>query len=186
MNQLPKLKQQFRFLAIIGALLIALELINLFTMRSLSSLGIMPRFVPGWWHIFTAPFVHGSPTHLVANLVPLMLFMWLTLQWGKRTFGWVTVTVFLVSGICVWMFGRSAYHIGASGIVYGYFGFLLLAGFMPRRIPYIIISVLVAIVYGGLIIGILPSNGFVSYEYHFFGFVAGLFSAWKWGATKTV
>ncbi len=186
MNQLPKLKQQARFLVIIGAVLVVIEIINLLTMRSLGTLGIMPRFIPGWWHIFTAPFIHGSPTHLITNLVPLMLFMWLTLQWGKRTFGWVTLTVFLLSGLCVWLFGRSAFHVGASGIVYGYFGFLLLAGFMTRRIPYIIISVLVAILYGGLLMGILPGKDFVSYEYHLFGFIAGLLAAWKWGAKQTV
>ncbi|AXR07307.1 rhomboid family intramembrane serine protease [Salinimonas sediminis] len=186
MNQLPRLKQQLRFLACIAAVLIILEIINLLTASGLNGLGILPRFVPGWWHIFTAPWVHGSPTHLATNLVPLMLFMWLTLQWGNKTFGWVTVTIFLLSGIGVWLLGRSAVHIGASGIVYGYFGFLLLAGFKTRKIPYIIISVLVAILYGGLLIGILPGKGFVSYEYHLFGFLAGLLAAWKWGATKTV
>lgn len=186
MSPMPKLKDQFRLIAIVAAALIIVEIINLITLRSLNDLGILPRFLPSLWHILTAPWVHQTPAHLIANLLPLLLFVWLTLQWGNKTFFQVTVSVMLIAGLAVWLFGRSAVHLGASGMVYGYFGFLLLAGFKTKKIPYMIISVLVAIVYGGLIVGVLPGRDFVSYEYHLFGFLTGLAAAWRWGATRTV
>ena len=186
MSQLPRLRSQFRLIAIVGAVLILLEIINLITLNSLISLGLEPRSLPSLWNIITAPWVHQTPAHLIANLLPLLLFIWLTLQWGNKTFVKVTLTVFVIAGLGVWLFGRSAIHLGASGMVYGYFGFLLWAGFKTKKIPYMIISVLVAIVYGGLILGVLPGREFVSYEYHLFGFLAGLLAAWRWGATSTV
>ncbi|WP_137166322.1 rhomboid family intramembrane serine protease [Salinimonas lutimaris] len=184
MSHTPPLKQQLRFLGSLALVLIVIEVINFFTAHSLNNLGVLPRFTPGIWHIFTAPFLHGSPSHLFANLVPLLVFMWLTWQWGTRIFTKTTLTIFILSGLGVWLFGRSAMHIGASGIVYGYLGFLLLAGFKTRRVPYMIMSVLVAVVYGGMLFGLLPTDRFVSYEYHLFGFLAGLLAAWRWGAGK--
>ncbi|WP_075610331.1 rhomboid family intramembrane serine protease [Alteromonas pelagimontana] len=178
---MPLLKTQLRFLASVAAILIAIEIVNLLTGNSLNRFGVIPRS----WHyigqIFTAPFLHGSPTHLAANLMPLLLFMWLTLQWGQKRFFYITLSIFVIGGLGVWLFGRSAIHIGASGMVYGYFGFLLLGGFRSKKIPYMIISVLVAILYGGMLIGVLPSRGFVSFEYHLFGFIGGLIAAWAWG-----
>jgi len=80
----------------------------------------------------------------------------------------------------VWLFGRGAIHIGASGMVYGYFGFLVLAGFKSKKIKYLVISVLVAALYGGMLVGILPTSKFISFEYHLFGFIGGLIAAWYW------
>ena len=180
MKQTSTLKQQLRFLAILAGLLIVIEVFNLFSGNSLNQFGIIPRALPYLPFIFTAPFLHGSPGHLFANLLPLLLFIWLTMQWGNRTFWLTTLTLFLIGGLGVWLFGRSAIHIGASGMVYGYFGFLLLAGFRSKQIPYLIISVLVAIIYGGMLFGILPTKAFISFEYHLFGFIGGLIAAWAW------
>ncbi|MEC7692442.1 MAG: rhomboid family intramembrane serine protease [Pseudomonadota bacterium] len=177
---MPQLKKQLRFLAIIAGVLILIEALNLLTGNSLNQFGIIPRALPYLPYIFTAPFLHGSVSHLITNLVPLMLFMWLTMQWGNRTFWLTTLTILLTGGLGVWIFGRSAIHIGASGMVYGYFGFLLLAGFMSRKVPYLVISVLVAIMYGGMLFGILPTKAFISFEYHLFGFIGGLIAARAW------
>lgn len=177
---MPQLKKQLRFLAIIAGVLILIEALNLLTGNSLNQFGVIPRALPYLPYIFTAPFLHGSASHLITNLVPLMLFMWLTMQWGNRTFWLTTLTILLTGGLGVWIFGRSAIHIGASGMVYGYFGFLLLAGFMSRKVPYLVISVLVAITYGGMLFGILPTKAFISFEYHLFGFIGGLIAARAW------
>ena len=174
------LKRQFRFIAIVALVLIVLEAINVLTANSLNIFGVIPRELHSLPFIFTAPFLHGSPSHLITNLVPLLLFMWLIMQWGNKTFWLTTLTVFLVGGLGVWLFGRSAIHIGASGIVYGYFGFLLLAGFRSKQIHYLVISVLVALLYGGMLFGIFPTKAFVSFEYHLFGFIGGLIAAWYW------
>ncbi|MBU2979184.1 rhomboid family intramembrane serine protease [Alteromonas sp. C1M14] len=177
---MSQFKNQIKLLAAIAGLLIIIEVINVLTANSLNQFGVLPRALPYLPYIFTAPLLHGSVGHLTANLVPLLLFMWLSLQWGNRTFWLTTLTICIIGGLGVWLFGRSAMHIGASGMVYGYFGFLLLAGFRTRRAPYIVISVLVAILYGGMLFGILPTRAFVSFEYHFFGFVGGLIAAWAW------
>ncbi|RDV29431.1 rhomboid family intramembrane serine protease [Alteromonas aestuariivivens] len=181
MNQTPTLKKQLRFLTTVAMLLIGVEFINLLSVNSLNHFGLVPRDVSSLPFLFTAPFVHGTPQHLIANLIPLLLFMWLALQWGTRTFWLVTLSVCLIGGLGVWCFGRSAVHIGASGMVYGFFGFLLIAGFRSRKIPYIVISVLVALLYGGLLGGLLPTREFISFEYHIFGFIGGIIAAWAWG-----
>jgi membrane associated rhomboid family serine protease len=171
---------QIRVLLTLGALLIVIEVANLLTGNALNQFGVVPRTLSTLPYIFTAPFLHGTPTHLMANLVPLLLFMWLTMQWGKRTFLIATLSALLIGGLGVWLFGRSATHIGASGMVYGYFGFLVLAGFRSNKVRYLLISLVVAALYGGMLVGVLPTSKFISFEYHLFGFIGGLFVAWHW------
>lgn len=181
MSQFPELKKQLRFLAAIATMLLIVQLINSFTGNALNHYGVLPRETQFLANIFFAPWLHGTPAHLLTNLLPLLLFIWLTLQWGNRRFIYITLTICLIGGFGVWLFGRSAIHIGASGMVYGYFGFLLLGGFRSGKIPFMIISVLVTILYGGMLFGLLPSQAFVSFEYHLFGFIGGLIAAWTWG-----
>ena len=164
------LSVQLRVLLTLGALLILIEIINVFTANALNQFGVIPRSLSHLPYIFSAPFLHGSPSHL----------MWLTMQWGTRTFVITTLSALMVGGLGVWLFGRGAIHIGASGMVYGYFGFLVLAGFKSKKIKYLVISVLVAALYGGMLVGILPTSKFISFEYHLFGFIGGLIAAWYW------
>ncbi|MEW9798948.1 rhomboid family intramembrane serine protease [Alteromonas sp. CYL-A6] len=178
------LKQQATTLTVVAVLLIVCEILNIFTGNALNQFGVLPRHLFSLWHVVTAPFLHASPTHLMMNLLPLLLFMWLTMQWGRRIFILTTLCVMLMGGLGVWTFGRSAMHIGASGMVYGYFGFLLLGGFVSRRLVYLLISLLVIALYGGMVFGVLPGKQFISFEYHLFGFAAGLFSAWTWARRR--
>ncbi len=171
---------QIRILLTLGALLIVIEAANLLSGNSLNQFGVVPRSLEHIPYIFTAPFLHGTPAHLMANILPLLLFMWLTMQWGKRTFVLTTLSALIIGGLGVWLFGRSATHIGASGMVYGYFGFLVLAGFRSNKFRYLVISLVVAALYGGMLIGVLPTSKFISFEYHLFGFIGGLFAAWYW------
>jgi membrane associated rhomboid family serine protease len=180
MNTTLPLKTQIRITLAFGALIVLISFINFLLGLSLNSFGILPRSLSHLSGIIVAPFLHANLTHLLSNLFPLLLFSWLTMQWGKATFIRVSVTIWLLSGACVWLMGREAIHIGASGIVYGYFGFLILGGFYAKKIHLTIISVAVAFIYGGMIWGVLPGRGFVSYEYHFFGLIAGLLSAKAW------
>ncbi|MCW8107287.1 rhomboid family intramembrane serine protease [Alteromonas ponticola] len=180
MNQFPTLKKQIQFLIIVTLILFIVSAVNLVTANSLNNFGLIPRELHTLPAIFIAPWLHGSAAHLLTNLIPLLLFMWLTMQWPKSRFWLVTLTICVVGGMGVWLFGRTALHIGASGMVYGYFGFLILAGFRSRQLRYIAISVLVALLYGGMLMGILPSRAFISFEYHLFGFFGGLLAAWAW------
>ena len=158
----------------------AIEVINLFTGRMLSQLGTIPRYVPGLKGIILGPFVHGSLQHYFSNIIPLCIFSYLLLQYGLKRYLQVTIWIMLITGLLVWLFARPATHIGVSGVIYGYFGYLVLAGFLSGKFKLIIISMLVAFFYGGLIWGVLPSSPFVSWESHLFGFIAGLAAAKLW------
>ena len=172
--------QHIRLVFAIFVLFSVIEIINLFTGRMLSQLGTIPRYVPGLKGIFLGPFVHGSLQHYFSNIIPLCIFSYLLLQYGLKRYLQVTLWIILITGLLVWLFARPATHIGVSGVIYGYFGYLVLAGFLSGRFKLIIISVLVAFFYGGLIFGILPSSPFVSWESHLFGFITGLAAAKLW------
>jgi membrane associated rhomboid family serine protease len=172
--------QHIRLVFAIFMLFSVIEVINLFTGRILSQLGTIPRYVPGLKGIILGPFVHGSLQHYFSNIIPLCIFSYLLLQYGLKRYLQVTIWIMLITGLLVWLFARPATHIGVSGVIYGYFGYLVLAGFLNGKVKLIIISILVAFFYGGLIFGILPSSPFVSWESHLFGFIAGLAAAKLW------
>ena len=167
------------------ALLTLLELVNLATGRALNSYAILPRSTEHLTGILFSPFLHGSFWHYSSNIIPVSLFSYLVLQWGKWRFFTVSGFVVLVTGLLVWLLGRSAYHLGASSLIYGYFGFLLFAGFLSKRPRLIAISLFVGLLYGGLIFGILPLRGFVSWESHLFGLISGCIAAFIWAKPQT-
>ena len=173
-------QQQIKWILLLLAVLAVIEVLNLISGRALNQLGNIPRYVPGLKGIFLGPFIHGSLQHFFSNIIPLAIFSYLMLQYGLRRYVLVSLWLIVLTGILVWLFGRSASHIGASGLVYGYFGYLLLAGFLNKSVKLLLISLLVAFFYGGLIWGVMPSRPFVSWESHLFGFIAGLIAARLW------
>ncbi len=166
-------------------ILTVIEVINLLTFRSLVQFGILPRNLLSLPFIFTAPFIHGGLWHFFSNIVPLGIFSFLLLQHGKSRFYMVTVTCILLTGICVWLFARSASHVGASGLIYSYFGYLLFAGIISREFKLIVISIVVGFVYGGMVFGVLPVHAYVSWESHLFGLLSGIACAFWWGRLAT-
>lgn len=164
----------------IFVLLTIIEIINLFTGRMLNQFGNIPRYVPGLSGIIVGPLLHGSVQHYLSNILPMCIFSYLLLQYGTKRYAYVTLWIVVISGVLVWLFARSATHIGISGLVYGYFGYLILGGFLSGKFKLIVISLLVAFFYGGLIFGVLPGRPFVSWESHLFGFISGLIAAKYW------
>lgn len=170
-------EQQLNFALRLFTLLTVIELLNLVTGRQLNHLALIPRDLHALGGILISPFLHGSLWHYMSNIVPICVFSVLVMQYGGRCFAKVSVFILLITGALVWLLGRDAYHLGASGIVYGYFGFLLVAGFVSRKPKLIFISLAVGFFYGGMIFGVLPLQRFISWESHLFGFLSGIVAA---------
>jgi membrane associated rhomboid family serine protease len=145
---------------------------------SLLAYGIHPRTAQGLWGIAAAPFLHANLQHLISNTVPLVLLGWLVMLRDARHFLPVTVSAALGSGLAAWTFGASgSVHVGASGVVFGYLGFLLLAGWFARSVGAILISLGVAALWGGLVFGVLPGQPGISWLSHLGGFAGGILAA---------
>jgi len=152
-----------------------LELVDTVLLHGqLNRLGIRPRRLSGLRGILFAPLLHGDLAHLAANTIPLAVMGWLIMLNGLNTFLLVTAVVWLISGLGAWLLGGSnTMHLGASGLVFGYFGFLLLRGYFEQSFSAIAIAVLVGLLYGSMIWGILPVHRGKSWQSHLFGFVGG-------------
>lgn len=140
--------------------------------------GILPRDIGGLPGIATAPFVHGSVRHLVGNSLPLIILGCLVNIYGRQ-FLRVTIITALVGGALTWLLARDAWHIGASGLVFGYFGYLMARAWFTRTIVAILIAIPAFLLYGGSIIaGMLPSlTSRMSFEGHIFGLIGGIVAA---------
>jgi membrane associated rhomboid family serine protease len=136
--------------------------------------GVVPRTTSGLIGIPAMPFLHAGWQHLLGNTVPLTVLLCLTAgsRANSRT---VVICVILAGGSLLWLFGRNANHIGASGLIYGLMAFLLVAGTLERRLVPLAVAVLVGFLYGGtLFFGVLPTAGEqVSWDGHLFGAIAG-------------
>lgn len=143
----------------------------------LNSYGIEPRHIIGLRGILFAPFLHGNFPHLIANTIPFIILGWFVMLREVSDFFIVTAVTMFVGGIGVWIFGSPGHHIGASGLIFGYLGFLLLRGVFERSFVGIFLSVIVVFLYGGLIWGVLPGQPGISWEGHLFGFLGGVLAA---------
>jgi membrane associated rhomboid family serine protease len=110
--------QQLKFVFIIFIVLSAIEVVNLLTGRILNQFGNAPRTLSSIPGILVGPLLHGSIWHFSSNIVPVCVFSFLLLQYGLKRYVMVTLAIILGSGVLVWLFGRSAYHVGISGVIY--------------------------------------------------------------------
>ena len=174
-----EIKTQAIILATFVAIFWLLEILDQFVFRgSLDYFGIIPHQVIGLRGILFAPFLHGDFPHLIANTVPFLILGWLVMLQETSDFFIVTGLTMLVGGLGVWLFAApGSTHIGASILIFGYLGFLLLRGYFQRNIPSILLSILVFLLYGGAIWGVLPSRPGISWQGHLFGFLGGVLAA---------
>jgi membrane associated rhomboid family serine protease len=173
-----EVKSQIGILVGFVGLMWALEILDLFLGGALNQFGIRPHSIVGLRGILFAPFLHGSLLHLIANTVPFVILGWLVMLRRTSDFWPVTIIVMLVAGLGTWLFAPPwTVHIGASGVVFGYLGFLLSRGYFERSLGAIAMSLLVGMLYGGMIWGVLPGQLGISWQGHLFGFLGGILAA---------
>lgn len=138
--------------------------------------GIRPRRTDGLDGIAFAPFLHSDFGHVTSNSLPLLILGGLVAVRGMRYWAWVTLTVIVIGGTLTWALGGQGNHIGASGIVFGYFGAILAAAAFERQLRALASALFVIMFYGGLVAGIVPQD-YISWEGHLFGMLGGVIAA---------
>lgn len=161
------------------AVIWAVEIVNLATDYSLLDYGITPRRREELPDVLTAPYVHISLGHIIGNTLPLAVLGFLCATRGFGRFAAVTLIVSVVGGLGVWLISpANTTTAGASILVFGYFGYLLVRGFVDRRIFDILLAFAITSVYGWTMLwGVFPSTPSISWQGHVFGFVGGVAAA---------
>jgi membrane associated rhomboid family serine protease len=172
-----------RHAVILGAIVAVLWLIEmcdwLVVRGALDGLGIQPRTLGGLQAIVVAPWLHASFGHLLANTIPFVVLGWFVMLRRTTDFFVVALAALLASGLGIWLFGgASTIHLGVSGVIFGFFGYLLARGYYERSTVAIVMAALAFLIYGGMMWGMLPLQQGVSWQGHLFGFVGGVLVAY--------
>ncbi|MDR3665945.1 MAG: rhomboid family intramembrane serine protease [Ignavibacteriaceae bacterium] len=141
------------------------------------SFGILPGSIRGIPGILFAPLIHANIKHLFSNSLPILFLGTGIIYFYRHASYKVMIIIYLGTDILDWIFARKAYHIGASGIIYGFVTFLFFSGIIRRDTRAIALALLVTFLYGSLIWGVLPLDSGVSWESHLFGSILGIFCA---------
>lgn len=162
---------------VICAIMIAIHLVDLVLGGFLKNLGIHPREIDTAYTIATAPWLHADFAHLGSNLSAFVILGSLCVLNGVRYFVTASILIIAISGALVWLFGRDATHIGASGWIFGLWSLVIALAWYDRSLRNIAISLVVVFLYGGMALGVLPTQAHISFESHLFGAVAGVMTA---------
>jgi len=157
----------------------AMHILNLFLPVDFRVYGVHPRQIDSLWGIVCMPFLHGNFTHLIANTGALVVLLSLSLAYSRKQTLKAGFIICLVGGAFVWLLGtKNTVHIGASGLIFGFIGFLLFLGIFRRDWRTLVLSVIVCFFYGGALFSLLIYVPGISWTGHFFGFFSGVFAAW--------
>jgi membrane associated rhomboid family serine protease len=168
-------------LIVIGSftvLLYLIEIVDAAMSGRLDQFGIQPRALGGLDGILWAPLLHHGWAHLFANTLPVLLFGFLAMSNGVGQWVAVTLTIWLFSGVGVWLVGGEGTTIGASGLAFGWLAFLLVRGIFNRAFGQIMVAVVLFLYWGSTLLGVLPGNPGVSWQGHLFGAIGGILAAW--------
>lgn len=163
--------------AIFCGFIVVLHLVNYFTGMNMGIFGIYPRDLNGLPGILTAPLIHGGFQHLFSNVLTLFTLMFVILLFYPRVAMSSFILVYVLTGISVWLLGRSVFHIGASGVVYGLVAFIFWLGIFRRSVKSIVLALVMLVMYAGYFEGILPNQPGISWESHLLGALVGIFVA---------
>ncbi len=143
---------------------------------NISKYGLYPRSIEGLVGIFTFPFLHADVSHLLSNTSSLFILVSMIRYFFPDLLWRITPVIFLVSGIGTWAIGREAYHIGASGMVYGYGFAIFAAGIFSKNWRLLALSFLMVFLYGSMFWGVFPMEEKISWEGHLSGAIGGILS----------
>ena len=180
MKQNKRLSQSIIYSILVVTILWCLKSAEILFDWNLSFMGLMPLEAKGMLGILTAPLVHGSLEHIFNNTFAILILA-SVLYYGYPKSWWKVLSlVWVLSGVGVWLFARQANHIGASGLTHGLFFFLFVASIFRRDKSSVAIMMIAFLLYGGMTMTIFPREEGISFEYHFFGALAGVIAALIW------
>ncbi len=177
-RSLPVVKRFVPILFLVAVCWLVFVVNNLFLGGYLNRYGIIPRHLASLPATLWAPFLHGSYKHLLANTAPLLVLGGIICARSRSEFAAVTLAGTVTGGVLTWLFARSASHIGASGLIFCFFGYLASMAWFRRTFGTLLLSTVCILAYGGLLRGLWPGETAVSWEGHLAGFVAGVMLAW--------
>ncbi len=153
-------------------------IVGMLSSQAAAKLAVVPRTADGLVGLLTAPFIHANFAHLCANLPAFLVLGGLVLRHGRSQFLEVAPAIALGQGVLLWLLGRKAAHIGMSGVIFGFLGWLLAVAWFTRTTPDLLVAAAVLVFYGGMLAGIAPARNGTSWDGHLFGLIAGLGVAW--------
>ena len=171
------LKRSFTLVAAFTIALWLIKIVEVLTGAQMYKYGVLPGQISGLTGVFLAPLIHSSFSHLFANTAPLLILGTALLYGYPKSAKIVVPVIYIGTGLAVWLFARHTYHIGASGLTFGFMFFVFTIGAIRWDRRAIALSMVVFLLYGGMIWGIFPNDPGISYESHFFGAMFGVILA---------
>ena len=153
------------------------EIVNWQLDHRLNEFGVTPRTNQGLIGIVLSPFLHTGFDHLFVNTLPVLFLGTFAALQGRRPFLLTILIIIIGEGFLLWCFGRPAVHVGASGLAFGLFGYLVARAWYHRGLWSLAVGVVVVVFYGGLLVGLSPTIKGMSWEGQLFGLIAGVLSA---------
>ena len=177
-DERTKIVRSILYPSLFVTLLWAIKFLEISFNLDLIHLGLYPRAYSGLIGVITCPLIHSSFDHLFSNSIPLLVLGGIMFYFYRPIAFSVFFWVYLMSGLWLWAAGREAYHIGASGLVYGFASFLFFSGIFRKERSLMVLSLLVVFLYGSLVWGIFPIQPQISWESHLLGALAGIITAY--------
>ena len=173
-----KVLYALRFPVLFIVLIWVIHTIKFFSGESFGQLGVYPREFSGLIGVMFSPVIHGDWQHLISNTVVLGPLMGVLYLFYKRVAMKSFFSIYLLTGLSVWLFARPVFHIGASGVVYGLISFLFWTGVFRRNARSIVLSLIILLMYSGYVVGVVPGKPGISWESHLLGAIVGIVVAY--------
>lgn len=160
------------------AIMWSLFIVDFLLSISLNFLGLSPRRLLSLPNIFTFPLVHSGLWHIVSNSLPFVILGSIIQLYGRTIYWLATFIILLVGGIGTWLFSSAGIVVGASGLIFGYWSFLLSSAYFRKSLKTFVIAFVVFIFYGSLLFGLFDLRSHISWAGHFWGLIGGVAAAY--------